>query len=156
VRVRFALLLSLMIALPLIARAAVDKPLDDAALEARALKLHQEIRCLVCQGQAIADSNADLARDLRAVVRERVAAGESDRAVLDYLHARYGDFVLLEPPVKPATYALWFGPPALLVVGAISVYILLRRGRRRASVAPTPLSEAERQALDTLLREDRP
>lgn len=147
---------ALLIALPAAAWAAVDRPLEDAALEARALRLHQEIRCLVCQGQSIADSNAELAWDLRALVRERIAAGDSDAAVLDYLHSRYGDFVLLEPPVKPATYALWFGPPLLLVIGGLTVFLFHRRNRRRAAAAPAPLSEAERRALDTLLKDDGP
>jgi cytochrome c-type biogenesis protein CcmH len=151
---RLALVATVLIVLPLVAHAAVDTPLDDPALEARALNLHQEIRCLVCQGQSIADSNAD--HDLRALVRERIAAGDSDRTVLDYLHDRYGDFVLLDPPVKPATYALWFGPPLLLVIGGVAVFLFHKRNRRRAAVAPTPLSEAERKALDSLLKEDGP
>lgn len=151
-----ALATMLLIIAPAIALGAVDKPLDDAALEARALRLHQEVRCLVCQGQSIADSNADLAYDLRVLVRERVAAGDSDDDVLDYLHARYGDFVLLDPPVKPATYVLWFGPPALLVGGAVVVFLFHKRNRRRAMAAPTPLSETERRALDTLLKDNGP
>jgi cytochrome c-type biogenesis protein CcmH len=149
-------ILALALILPFAARGAVDRPLDDAALEARALALHQEIRCLVCQGQSIGDSNADLARDLRQLVRERVAAGDSDRSVLDYLHSRYGDFVLLEPPVKPATYALWFGPPLLFALGAAAIFFYHRRNRRPAAAAPRPLDAAERQALETLLREDKP
>ena len=87
-----------------------DDALDDPALEARALKIHDELRCPVCQGQAISDSNAELARDLRLIVRERIAAGDSDEAVFDYLSDRYGDFILLRPRVKPANYVLWFGP----------------------------------------------
>ncbi len=149
-----ALATVLLLVAPLATRAAVDRPLDDRALEARALKLHQEIRCLVCQGQSIADSNATLAFDLRALVRERVAAGDSDATVLDFLHARYGDFVLLEPPVKPATYALWFGPPVLLVIGGLAVFVVLRRTRRPNDAALKPLSEAERRALEPLLRDD--
>lgn len=145
---------AVLFATPVMVWAAVDKPLEDAALETRALRLNQEIRCLVCQGQSIADSNADLAYDLRALVRERVAVGDSDAAVLDYLHSRYGDFVLLEPPVKPATYVLWFGPPVLLVIGGITVFLFHKRNRRRATAAPVPLSEVERRALDSLMKED--
>ncbi|MGD9538304.1 MAG: cytochrome c-type biogenesis protein CcmH [Alphaproteobacteria bacterium] len=150
----FGRLAALLALAPLAAWAAVDVPLDDAALEARALALHQEIRCMVCQGQSIADSNADLAHDLRMLVRERLAAGDSDAAVLDYLHARYGDFVLLEPPVKPATYALWFGPPALLVIGGAAVFLFLRRTRRGSDAALRPLSEDEKRALDAMTRDD--
>ncbi|MSO75097.1 MAG: cytochrome c-type biogenesis protein CcmH [Alphaproteobacteria bacterium] len=152
----FAIVAALVVVLPFAALATADRPLNDAALEARALKLHQEIRCLVCQGQSIADSNADLAYDLRLLIRERVAAGDSDAAVLDYLHARYGDFVLLEPPVKPATYALWFGPPVLLVIGGVVVFLFHRRNRQRNAMTPAALSDAERRALDSLLKDDGP
>lgn len=153
---RFVLVAMVLVALPLAAPAAVDKPLDDPTLEARALNLQQQIRCLVCQGQSIADSNSELAWDLRALVREHIAAGDSDQTVLDYLHDRYGDFVLLDPPMKPATYALWFGPPLLLVIGGVAVFLFHKRNRRRAAPAPTPLSDVERKALDSLLKEDGP
>ncbi len=155
-RLRLALALAVLLLSPLTARGAIDKPLSDPALETRALKLHQEIRCLVCQGQSIGDSNSDLAHDLRQLVRERIAAGDSDDSVLDYLHSRYGDFVLLEPPVSPTTYVLWFGPPVLLVIGAVTVFFYHRRNRKPAAAAPKPLSEAEQRALDALLREDKP
>ena len=137
-----------------------DAPLADPALEARARALHAELRCLVCQGQSIADSNAGLAQDMRAVVRERLAAGESDAAVRGFLVERYGDYVLLDPPVKPETYALWFGPAAVLVAGAGLVYVLLRRARSGAGAAggaaggPAPLSAEERRRLDALLDDD--
>ena len=85
---------------------AVDKPLDDPALEARAREIHKELRCLVCQNQSIEDSNADLARDLRQLVRERLAAGDSDEEVLSFVVARYGDWVLLTPPVQGNTMLL--------------------------------------------------
>jgi len=151
-----ALAAALLLAWPLAAQGAVDRPLQDPVLEARALRLHQEIRCLVCQGQSIGDSNADLALDLRQLVRERIAAGDSDGTVLDFLHSRYGDFVLLEPPVNPATYVLWFGPPVLLVIGIVTIFFYHRRNRRPASAPSKPLSEAERRALDSLLHEDKP
>jgi cytochrome c-type biogenesis protein CcmH len=132
-----------------------DDALDDPALEARALKIHDELRCPVCQGQAISDSNAELARDLRLIVRERIAAGDSDEAVFDYLSDRYGDFILLRPRVKPANYVLWFGPVLIFAAGAGGLWVFVRRRRRRgADSAPAPLSEAERQELESLSRDD--
>jgi cytochrome c-type biogenesis protein CcmH len=130
-----------------------DEILDDPALEARARALSQNIRCLVCQNESIDSSNADLARDLRLLVRERLLAGDSDRQVQDYLVARYGDFVLLTPPMRPATYLLWFGPFALLLAGAGALLLLVRRQRRSGSAeaGPAPLSTAERARLDRLL-----
>ena len=123
--------------------------LADPALEARARAISQEIRCLVCQNENIDESGADLARDLRRLVRERLAAGDGDQAVRDYLVARYGDFVLLRPPLKPKTYLLWFAPPAILLLAGLGLVIHYRR--RRAADGPAPLDEAERQALARLL-----
>ena len=132
-----------------------DEPLADPALEVRARALHEELRCLVCQGQSIAASNASLAQDMRAIVRERIAAGESDDAVRGFLTDRYGDYVLLDPPVKPETYALWFGPAAVFVVGAGIAYALLRRARTGAREAgAAPLTAEERRRLDALLDDD--
>ena len=106
-------------------------------------------------GQAISDSNAELARDLRRLVRERIAGGDSDPAVLDFLSARYGDFVLLRPPVKPANYVLWFGPAIVFVGGAGGLCLfLLRRRRRAGKSAPAPLSEDERKQVESLSRDD--
>jgi cytochrome c-type biogenesis protein CcmH len=128
--------------------------LADPTLEARARALSKELRCLVCQNESIDDSNADLAHDLRVLLRERIAGGDSDAQALQFLVNRYGDFVLLKPPVAPATYALWFGPPTVLALGAIGALFYLRR--RRASVAElAPLTEAERQRVASLL-EDEP
>jgi cytochrome c-type biogenesis protein CcmH len=151
-----------MLALTPVAHAVLpDEKLADPALEARARGLSQELRCLVCQNQSIDDSNAPLARDLRVIVRERLTAGDSDEQVIAYLRRRYGDFVLLKPPVEPATYALWFGPPALLVIGGIGLLVLHRRRRRLAvegaaaeAAAPPPLSAEERRRLDALLHEE--
>ena len=99
------------------------------------------MRCLVCQNESIDDSDAELAHDLRVLLRERIAAGDSDGQALRFLVSRYGDFVLLKPPVEPATYALWFGPPAILALGAVGAVFYLRQRRveppRRAS-APRP------------------
>lgn len=127
-----------------------DEMLADPALEARARALSREIRCLVCQNQSIDDSAADLARDLRIVLRERLVAGDGDDEVRQYLVARYGEFVLLRPRLRPATYALWFGPPVLLVLGGLAFYLALRR--RAAAPAPE-LTEAERRRLADLLGE---
>ncbi len=128
-----------------------DEMLDDPALEARARALSKDLRCLVCQNESIDESDADLARDLRKIVRERLVAGDTDQEVIGYLTARYGDFVLLNPPVKPLTWALWFGPVVLLVLGGLAAWAVLRP---RAKPAPAPLSNAERARLDRLL--DKP
>jgi cytochrome c-type biogenesis protein CcmH len=128
--------------------------LKDPALEARARHLSQELRCLVCQNQSIDDSNAELARDLRLLVRERLSAGDSDTAVLAFVEARYGEFVLLRPRLRWHTLLLWL-TPLLLLAGAVT--ILLRHTRRGLPVAgtdpqPAPLSPAEQQRLDELLK----
>ncbi len=125
--------------------------LADPALEARARALSKELRCLVCQNESIDDSNADLAHDLRVLLRERIAAGDSDRQALQFIVSRYGDFVLLKPPVEPATYALWFGPPAILLLGAAGAVLYLRR--RKLEAAP-PLTEAERRRVAALLKDE--
>ena len=127
-----------------------DEILDDPVLEVRARELSQEIRCLVCQNENIDSSNADLARDLRILVRERLVAGDSDDDVKAFLVARYGDFVLFNPPVKPTTYLLWFGPALIVLFGAGGVVVYFTR-RRRRQIEPTPLSAAERQRLERLL-----
>lgn len=129
-----------------------DEVLSDPALERRARALSQNLRCLVCQNQSIDDSDAGLARDLRLLVRERLAAGDDDAAVIDFVVARYGDYVLLTPPVKPATYALWFGPPLLLTAGGLVIFFAARRRRAdRREPAPAPLTRAERARLARLL-----
>ncbi len=125
-----------------------DVPLADPALEARAVALARELRCLVCQNQSLVESDAPLARDLRRLVRERLEAGDSDAEVKAFVSARYGDFVLLRPPFKAATWALWLGPPAL----ALLALAVAARARRRQTPAPAPLDAAERARLDTLLR----
>ena len=127
-----------------------DEVLDDPALEARARDLSREIRCLVCQNESIDSSSADLARDLRLIVRERLVAGDSDQEVLDYLVARYGDYVLLRPPVKPTTYILWFGPALIFVVAGLGLVLTLRRRGRAARTPPAPLNEAERRRVAEL------
>ena len=125
--------------------------LADPALEARARALSQELRCLVCQNQSIDESNADLAHDLRVLLRQRLVAGDTDRQVLDYVVARYGVFVLLHPPFAPATYLLWLTPPAL-VLGA-AIFLVLRARRRRPDPELPALSEEERARAALLLGE---
>jgi cytochrome c-type biogenesis protein CcmH len=133
-----------------------DEILADPALEQRARGLAKQLRCLVCQNQSIDDSDAELAHDLRGLVREQLQAGKSDQEILAFLTARYGDFVLLKPPVKPATWGLWFGPLALLLAAGAGIAVYLRRRGPRDT--PNPLSEAERARLDALMAEasDRP
>jgi cytochrome c-type biogenesis protein CcmH len=118
----------------LLVTAAAAHAQKDAALDARLKTLSEELRCLVCQNQTLADSTAPLAEDLRREVRELAQQGKSDAEIKDYLVARYGDFVLYKPPVKPTTWLLWFGPFAFLVGGALVWFIVLRR-RGRASKA---------------------
>jgi len=120
---------------------------DDAALDERTKNLAHELRCLVCQNQTIADSNAPLAVDLRNEIRSQLAAGRSERDVIDFMVARYGDFVLYRPPFKAATLALWLGPFVLLAIGAL---IFWRRVARRKP-QPARLSEAERAQAARLL-----
>lgn len=123
------LLLALLLLLTLPAYAIEpEEMLKDPALEARARIISAGLRCLVCQGQAIDDSNAELARDLRRVVRERLSKGDSDAAVTEYLRDRYGDFILLKPPVESRTLPLWLAPFAVLLAG---LFIALRKGRGR-------------------------
>lgn len=129
-----------------------DEILDDPELERRARVISLEVRCLVCQNQSIDDSNADLARDLRVLVRERLIAGDTNQQVLDYLVERYGPFVLLEPPKSESTYLLWYGPAALLGLGALSLMVMAMRRRREEEVIP--LSAEERSRIDALLGQD--
>jgi cytochrome c-type biogenesis protein CcmH len=121
---------------------------ESAQLDQRTRELAHELRCLVCQNQTIADSNAPLAQDLRGQIREQLAAGRSDQEVLDYMVARYGDFVLYRPPFKASTLALWIGPFVLLALGA---FVFWRRVARRRPQAPPALSEAERAQAAKLL-----
>ena len=125
--------------------------LADPALEARARALSQELRCLVCQNQSIDESNADLAHDLRILLRKRLLAGDTDRQVVDYVVARYGQFVLLDPPFEPATYLLWLTPPVLAL--GTGVLLLIRARRRRPDRLLPPLTEEERARAAPLLGE---
>lgn len=129
-----------------------DEILSDPVLESRAREISQGLRCLVYQNQSIDDSNAELARDLRVLVRERLVAGDSDAAVVDYVVSRYGEFVLLKPPFHAGTYVLWLGPAAIFAAGGLAVVLFYLRRRRHgaAEIAP-PLSEAEQRRLQALL-----
>jgi len=128
--------------------------LADPRLEARARAISEELRCLVCQNQSIDESNADLAHDLRVLVRERLVAGDSDAQAVKYIVDRYGQFVLLKPPVEPATYVLWLSPALLVIFGAAGIIVYLRR--RRAQLEPAALSAAEEAELKRLIEEGGP
>ena len=141
-----ALIACLLLAGAAFAVAVDEKPLEDPAKEAMARELMKEIRCLVCQNQSIEDSNADLARDLRQIVRERIAMGDSPDNVRAYLVDRYGDWVLLEPPVKPQTYFLWASPFLFLAL------VLFALSRRRTAAPPAPLSAEEEAELARIMR----
>jgi cytochrome c-type biogenesis protein CcmH len=152
-RARFFLLVFLAACLPRLAVAVEpSEMLQDPALEARARAISRELRCLVCQNESIDESNADLAHDLRVLLRQRLAAGDTDRQAIGFIVKRYGDFVLLKPPVEPATYLLWFGPAVVLAIGAAGALIFVRR-RNRALPEPAPLSALEQRQLEKLLRE---
>jgi cytochrome c-type biogenesis protein CcmH len=133
-----------------------DEILADPALEARARDLSQELRCMVCQNQSIDDSDAPLARDLRLLVRERLKAGDTDQQVLDFLVARYGEFVLLRPPFNWHTALLWLIGPLVLLATGFGLFRMMRRPELRSggeAEAPTPLTEAESRRLHELLQE---
>jgi cytochrome c-type biogenesis protein CcmH len=122
--------------------------LADRTQEQRAEALGQQLRCLVCQNESIEESNADLARDLRRIIRQRVVAGESDAQVIAWMVARYGDFVRLRPPFNGTTLALWTAPGMALLVGLSAALVAYRR----RPTPPTPLTDAERQRLADLLK----
>ena len=123
-----------------------DEILKDPALETRARTLSRELRCMVCQNQSIDDSDAPLARDLRVLVRERLTAGDSDSEVIDFLVARYGEFVLLNPRFAWHNAVLWITPVAALIAGAIAIFVAVRR-RRTAPVPAAPLTAEEERRL---------
>jgi len=122
--------------------------LNDPALEARARTLSAELRCMVCQNQSIDDSEAPLAADIRVLLRQRLEAGDTDQQVLDFLVARYGEFILLKPPVNGHTLILWAVPPLVLVAGGLAA---LYGYRRRKPAEPAPLDATEQEALRRLL-----
>jgi cytochrome c-type biogenesis protein CcmH len=148
-----------LMAIAIVAGAAIAAAAPPAApspaLEARLKHLETELRCLVCQNQTLADSNADLAGDLRREVRELALAGRNDAEIRDYLVARYGDFVLYDPPLKRTTWLLWFGPFVLLAGGGVVWWQVLRRRQLASASAPTHDSAAEERAR-TLLDDEPP
>jgi cytochrome c-type biogenesis protein CcmH len=145
-RVLFSLALGFMLLSPALA-IEPGEMLADPELEARARSIASELRCLVCQNQSIDDSDAPLAKDLRVIVREKLKDGASDAQVRDYLVARYGDFVLLRPPMKPETLLLWAAPAIVLLGGALAIFAGLRRSRRAGAAALTEEERAQLQAL---------
>ena len=152
------LLLSFIVCFLLVAAASPahavrpDEMLADPALEARAREISRELRCLVCRNQSIDDSDADLAHDLRVLVRERLKSGDSNDQTIGFVRARYGDFVLLRPPFAIGTALLWGGPLLVLLLGAFAVARLYRR----RDVPVPPLSAEERQRLSAVLKEEAP
>jgi cytochrome c-type biogenesis protein CcmH len=147
-RVSIFLLMLLSLAAPVPAKEA--KPVEDPQIEQRMQALTQQLRCLVCQNETLADSRADLAEDLRKEIREQMKAGKSDQEIIAFLTQRYGDFVLYRPPVKATTYLLWFGPFVLLLGGTLLLYRYLKH--RRETIQDQPLTAAEHKRAEELLR----
>lgn len=149
---------ALFLALALFAAARAGVPVDPTNLpppeEARAQEIMRSLRCLVCQNESIADSDADLARDLRRIVRERVAAGDSDSRVEAYLVQRYGDWVLLKPPFKPSTALLWAAPFLVLAFGGLAILLHRRRSAGGPDAEARPLDPAERLRLERALGDE--
>lgn len=143
--------LLLLFALPL---AAQEPRLEDPELEARARDLQREIRCVVCQNESIDSSQAGIARDLRVLVRERLAAGDSDDEVREFLIDRYGDYVLFRPPMRSDTWILWFGPAIVLAVGAGGLAVAVIRRRRKGEMTPDVLKPEEEARLARLLSDE--
>lgn len=150
------LLMAVLFAAPLAARPALAagdaneegtyvEPLKDPVLEARAKALQKELRCLVCQGQSIDESNAALATDLKRLIRQQIESGQTDDDIKGFLVARYGAFVLMKPPVRQDTFFLWFGPALLVLVGAGVVGVTIVRSRRRLAAEPGPEFDLEAQ-----------
>jgi len=148
-RLRLALAFALLLAGPAFA-VQPDEVMKDPVLEARARALSADLRCMVCQNQSIDDSDAPLARDIRLLIRQRIAGGESNEAVRAYLVSRYGDFILLRPPLKPETLLLWLAAPLTLAAGLAAVVI----ARRRAPAVTPALSAEEEAELAALTRQD--
>jgi cytochrome c-type biogenesis protein CcmH len=147
---RFALAILALSCLAFVAMAKDAQPAEDPQIEQRMKALTQQLRCLVCQNETLADSQADLAEDLRREIREQMKAGKTDQEILSFLTQRYGDFVLYNPPVKATTYLLWFGPFVLLLAGTAVLYRYVKR--RRELIEEKPLTAEERRRAEKLLR----
>lgn len=146
----FFALAAATLALP--ASAQVAQPAaEDPALEARVMRISDELRCLVCQNQTIADSHASLAVDLRNQIRDMLQQGKSEAQIRTYMVERYGDFVLYRPPLKHTTWLLWFGPALLIAIGSILLWVVLRR---RAHDQDIPLTDAQRREAHVLLQDE--
>jgi cytochrome c-type biogenesis protein CcmH len=144
------LLIMLISLLPTISYAGEAKDLaEDPVLEQRMVKLAENLRCLVCQNESLASSHADLAKDLRQEVREKMKQGMSDQQIIDFLVSKYGDFVLFDPPMKSYTILLWYGPFALLLIGLVGLVIQLRK--RKKAIPETQLSAEQAQRAAALL-----
>lgn len=143
----------LLAIIPLVASVSIAgeaQPNEDPQIEQRMKALTEQLRCLVCQNETLADSRADLAEDLRREIRKEIKAGKSDPEIIAFLTQRYGDFILYNPPVKSTTYLLWFGPFVLLLAGIAMLYRYLRR--RKELIKEEPLTAAERKQAEELLR----
>lgn len=149
IRSLFVLLLLLFAVTPFAVAKEAQSTGDDPAVEQRLMKLSKELRCLVCQNETLADSQADLAEDLRREIREQIKAGKSDKEIIEFLTARYGQFILYRPQVTPTTYLLWFGPFVLLLGGLFVLFIYIKQ--RRDSVTEKPLSADEHRRAEELL-----
>lgn len=147
----FGLLLALVLVLPVQAREAAPLAADTLT-EKRLVAISSELRCLVCQNESIAGSNAELANDLRREIRTMIQDGRSDNEIMDFMVSRYGDFVRYRPPLKGTTLLLWFGPALLLGIGIGGLFVFLRR--RARAIEDVPLSDAEQRRADKLLRSD--
>ncbi|MBR1136408.1 MULTISPECIES: cytochrome c-type biogenesis protein [Bradyrhizobium] len=156
-RLRLACLALLLLAAPVAHAVQPDEVMADTAKEQRARALSRELRCMVCQNQSIDDSDAPLARDLRLLVRERLAAGDSDNQVLDFLVARYGQFVLLKPRFERQTLLLWLLPPLLLLGGGLALWLQVRRrSQRGVETAPKLTAEEETRLAALMAAEQQP
>jgi len=144
-------MLALMVLGPSRVPAQTAQPIEDPAIEARMKHLTKELRCLVCQSETLSESQAEWAETVRGEIREQIKAGKSDPEILAYVQQRFGDFILYNPPVKPTTYVLWFGPFLLLVMGTVLLFRFLKH--RRALIETKPLTADERRRAEKLLRE---
>lgn len=152
-RIAAAVVVFCLAALPALA-VTPSEMFDDPQKEKRARQLFEQLRCVVCQNQSIGESNAKVAGDMREVIRKKIEAGATNEEIKAYLTDRYGDFVLLKPPMKPTTYALWFGPAVVVALGAVGIGVYFRNRQRTAARGPK-LSEAEERRLRDLMNDDQ-